>query len=175
MKTNWKQYGIALVAGFISLILEYFTASSAVSTYIANDGLTIIAALFAINTAALPSILSILRSIEANGPGIGFFKKTRKSAIRGLKETLIMGLIVYIILAAKLNDLDLTFREHSVWKTLLAWTAGAIARGCIFLTAYNTYDFAKALISMSKVDVGMPLQNNTVQPTHDSVKDDTES
>lgn len=151
MINNLKHYVIAFGVGCASLGLESYTGSTAVSAYISSDGLTIIAALFAINAASLPAILGILKGIEMDGPGIGYFKKTRESAIRGLRETLIMGMILYLILASGLNDLCLNLGDYSPCKVVFMWLVGSVARACVFLTAYNTYDYAKALVSMSSV------------------------
>lgn len=153
MKKFITSFVIALIAGLASIAFETCSGSKAVQNHITNDGLTIIAALFAINTAALPSILSILRTIEESGPGIGAFKQTRESALSGLRETLILGVILYAILAISGEEMPSTLQKDETWKVIISWSAAAAARACIFLTAYNTYDFAKALINMSSVQI----------------------
>lgn len=149
MKRFFKQLLIASLVGFLSVGLEVFFGSKAMQNYIVNDGLTIIAALFAINAATLPSILSTLRDIETQKASIGAFKKTRSSAIQGLWEALVLGALFYVILAVFGDDLVFPVTKDITGYTLTLWIAGALARACIFLTAYNTYDFAKALVNIS--------------------------
>lgn len=150
MKALLKQYPLSCAVAAASVVIEACSGSLVVRDFVANNGLILISALFAINIATLAAILPMLRSLEESRFEPGKFVKTRAAALGGIKEMLAMGGIFYLLMALAPEKYWCTCVEGKNCIQLLgSYLVCILARACIFQTTYGTYDFSRLLIKLS--------------------------
>ena len=88
MKASLTQYTLSCSIAALSVAIEACSGSIVVRDFIADNGLILIAAFFAINIATLAAILPMLRSLEEAQFEPGKFIETRTAALNGVKEML---------------------------------------------------------------------------------------
>lgn len=152
MKASLIQYFLACVIAAVSVAIERCSGSLVVRDFVADNGLILISAFFAINIATLAAILPMLRSLEESHFEPGKFQKTRTAALGGVREMLGMTAIFYILMALAPEKYWCTCTTNKNCVEILAsWMFCVFSRACIFQTAYATYDFSRLLIKLSGV------------------------
>lgn len=145
-----KQYLCACAVALVSVAFETWSGSLEVRDFVTENGLLLISALFAINIATLAAILPMMRSIEESHFEPGAFLETRKAALNGVREMLVMGGLFYLLMVLAPDKYWCTrvFDKNCI-QLICSYVVCILARACIFQTAYATYDFSRLLIKLS--------------------------
>ncbi len=152
MKASLIQYSLFCTIATLSVAIEAKSGSLVVRDFVADNGLILISAFFAINIATLAAILPMLRALEESCFKPGKFEETRAAALGGVREMLAIAAIFYILMALAPEKYwcSCTINKNCA-EILASWMVCVFSRACIFQTAYATYDFSKMLIKLSGI------------------------
>lgn len=155
MKEVAKEWGLSAFLGTIFVGLEWLTGATLAGTFIKEDGLMFIAALIAINVATLAAIISIMLNLEQQYNRPYFFDKSKKLALAGVREMLLLGFILFFLTAVVPETYwNLNFEEKRTWEGVLIVITAVISRMCVFQSVYSTYDFSKSIINLTTLPEG---------------------
>lgn len=152
MKASLTQYTLSCSIAALSVAIEAYSGSIVVRDFIADNGLILISAFFAINIATLAAILPMLRSLEEAQFEPGKFIETRTAALNGVKEMLATSGLFYLLMALAPEKYWCTCTiDKNCLEILASCMVCILSRACVFQTAYATYDFSKLLIKLSGI------------------------
>mgnify|MGYP003289656994 CR=1 FL=1 len=157
MKEAAKEWIISAFIGAVIVGLECLTEATLASTFIKENGLMLIVALIAINVATLAAIISIMLNLEQQYNRPYFFDKSKKLALAGVREMLLLGFIFFFLSAVIPETYwQLNFESTRTWEGVLIVITAVISRMCVFQAIYSTYDFSKSIINLTTLPEGCP-------------------
>lgn len=171
MLRTFIQISVALIFAALSIFAETVVHSSTINSFIKEQGLTLISALFALNLTSIVYILTRFKEMEKEYGIANFFKKSKKSIKENVNELSVALIVFYLVLALtpdfmwetpnpvlhklkyetvcqEIPRLVSRFFTPDFWKCYPLILAVA-ARMCIFHSLVVTYDFLGAIITSS--------------------------
>lgn len=169
MKDIAIQWIVAAFFGTIFMGLEWLTGATLANAFIRDNGLMLIAALIAINVATLAALISIMQNLEQQYNRPYYFDKSKKAALAGIREMLILGIILFTLAAIVPADYwNLNFDEKRTWEGVVIILTAVISRMCVFQSVYATYDFSKSIINLTTLPEGLTPPNTITSDSEDS-------
>jgi len=144
MSVFFIQIPCCLALAALSYWIEKTTGSKLVTTFLENNGLLLICALFAINSTCALQTAARLHELEKEHNKPYALDGTKKALIAGIYEQLIVLGIYYFLMAATPASYWTIGVTHDFIS--FATLPNITARACLFMSMYATHDYARSSI-----------------------------
>lgn len=138
---------ISLALGYLSQLAQTALHTNYLNTFLANNLLTILIALLAINSATTGIVLTKIRELLEKGGNPSTFRSTRKQMMIAVREQI--ALIVIAIVALVLSTSPLIPQNNILDKFINSVVVGSFAYSLLIL-----YDTATSVLIIVDFDPG---------------------
>ena len=163
MKITAIQWTVTTVIASIVLAIEWCTGATLADKFIEQNGLLLISALLAINVASLAALISIMQNLEQQYNRPFYFDKSKKAALFGVKELLVLVSLFFLLMAAVPEcywDLY-NNKGFSKCEVILSIVVAVFSRTFVFQSLYATYDFSKSIINITTCPEDVKFEENS--------------